>query len=153
MNLGFSIYSLKMSKLDKNESLIWLITGQKWSYIEKILIRKPNLVTSNGYKVFEFLKWRLMTSLSMPSWQKTSILFKSSKKKLFGNRVFRLDRISKCLMRSLKVKFWKRSFEFKREKMRISGQSNLNPNLWLVIKYYKRFGPEVRQVDITSHWK
>ena len=45
-----------------------------------------------------------------------SILLKSSKKELFGNRVFRLDRISKCKMRSLKVKFWKGSFEFKRKK-------------------------------------
>lgn len=35
VNLGFSIYSLKMSKLDKNESLMWLITGQQWSFIGK----------------------------------------------------------------------------------------------------------------------
>lgn len=88
--------------------------GQKWFIFmihnwskmvitrKNIFIRKPNLVTSNGYKVFEFLKLAndvIIYDVTLG----TLFLWKSSKTWLFRNRVFRLDRISKCLMGSFEV--------------------------------------------------
>ena len=129
-------------------------------------------MTSNGYKDAYFGRWchNLWRHQKMHK-----ILVGIRAKKWFGNRVFRLDRISKCKIWSFlfdhrkvhlgsSVVIWGHLWSFlviwghlwsfwamKWVNSGTSGQFYLNPNLWLVIKYFQKVTGSATKAE-TGSW-